>query len=88
MALVNNNCNMGLAYIELSEYNEAINSLQTALNLDPRCSYALMNLALVHKKQGNLDKALGFLQEIVTKIDPKDSAAIVNIGNIYAEQGK
>ena len=61
MALVSNNCNMGLAYFELSEYNEAINSLQTALNLDARCSFALMNLALVHKKQGNLDKALGFL---------------------------
>ncbi len=52
---------MGLAYFELSEYNEAINSLQTALNLDPMCSYALLNLALVHKKQGNLEKALGFL---------------------------
>ncbi len=45
-------------------------------------------MALVHKKQGNLDKALGFLQEIVNKIDPRDNAAINNIGNIYAEQGK
>ena len=61
IALVPNHCNMGLAYFELSEYNEAINSLQTALNLDSRCVFALLNLSLVYKKQGNLDKALGFL---------------------------
>jgi tetratricopeptide (TPR) repeat protein len=79
---------MGLAYFELSEYNEAINSLQTALNLDPRCAYALLNLSIVFKKQGNLEKALGYLQDIVNNIDPKDNAAINNIGNIYAEQGK
>ncbi len=61
MALVPNHVNMGLAYFDLSEYNEAINSLTTAINLDPHCSYALLNLSLVHKKQGNLDKALGYL---------------------------
>ena len=88
MALVPNHCNMGLAYFELSEFNEAINSLTTAINLDPHCAYALLNLSLVHKKQGNLEKALGYLEEIVSKIDPKDTAAINNIGNIYAEQGK
>jgi tetratricopeptide (TPR) repeat protein len=88
MALVPNHVNMGLAYLDLSEYNEAINSLTTALNLDPMCAYALINLSLVYKKQGNLDKALGYLQDIVSKVDPRDTAAINNIGNIYAEQGK
>ena len=35
--LVPNLSNLGLAQFEIQEYNDALNTLQQALNLDPRC---------------------------------------------------
>jgi tetratricopeptide (TPR) repeat protein len=86
--LESNYCNMGLAYYELQDFNEAMNALNQALQFNPRSSSAMLNLALVHKKLGALDKAASLLDDIIKKVDPRDASAYNNLGNILHEQGK
>lgn len=81
-------CNIGLAYFELQDYNEALNSLESALKVNKHCVAAMVNMAMVQKRMGQFDKATALLEEVVTKIDPRDNAAINNLANIHHEQGK
>ena len=80
--------NIGLAYFELSDFNESMTALQQALQLNPRCIPAIINLALVHKQLGVFEKATALLEEVINRIDPKEHSAYNNLANIHHEQGK
>ena len=53
--------NIGLAYFEEGNYTEAMNYLNQALQKNPYNYHAKVNLALVYKELGNLDKAIAIL---------------------------
>eukprot|EP00347_Sterkiella_histriomuscorum_P008214 403345942 len=82
-----NLCNIGLAYHELEDYNEALVHLNQAIQKNPRNLYAKVNQALVYKDMGNYERAQAILQEVIDQ-DPNEAAAKVNMGNIYQIQSK
>jgi Tfp pilus assembly protein PilF len=41
---------------------EALNALQESLRLNPNCVHAMVNVALVYKSTGELDKAISILE--------------------------
>ena len=72
----------------MQDYNEALTSLEQGIRLNPQCVSAMVNLAIVHKQLGDFDKAIPLLEKVIKKIDPRDSAAINNLANIFHEQDK
>ncbi|CDW76023.1 tpr domain containing protein [Stylonychia lemnae] len=79
--------NIGLAYYEMEDYNEALNHLNQAIDKNSRNFGAKINLALVYKHMGNLDKALQILAD-VQMASPTETAAMINMANIYQIQGR
>ncbi len=59
-----NYCNIGIAYLELQDYNEAIEALNKSIEINPKSTNSLINLALVYKHLGNLDKAIKILNGV------------------------
>ena len=80
--------NIGLAYFELHDFNEALTAFEQALRMNPKNTSALLNQAIVYKQLGDFEKAVPVLETILKKIDPKDSLAMNNLANILHEQGK
>ncbi len=78
--------NIGLAYYEMENYNEALNYLNQALKKNPHNYHAYVNLALVYKELGNLDKAIAILTSEVLAKQPHMVSAMVNLANIYQFQ--
>ena len=57
------------------EYRRAVDSLEQALTLDPGGKDLVFNLALVHEKLGEIDRALFYLTKLVQmEKDPADAA--------------
>jgi tetratricopeptide (TPR) repeat protein len=71
----------------MENYQEALNYLNQAIASNPRNYHAKINLALVYKQLGSLDKSITILQEVI-KDNPKDAAAYTNLGNVYQLQAK
>jgi tetratricopeptide (TPR) repeat protein len=53
--------------------------------MNPKCTSAIINLALVNKKLGKFEKAIELLESVTQKLDPKDASAHNNLANIYSE---
>ena len=66
----------------MEDFNEALNHLNQAIQKNSRNSGAQINLALVYKQMGNLDKALQILAE-VQMMNARETAAMINMANIY-----
>ncbi len=61
MRLVND----GYNYMVTKKYEKAKSLFEKALNINPDNAYALLNLGLVHEKQGNTEKAIKLYQKIL-----------------------
>ena len=61
MRLVND----GYNYMVTKKYEKAKSLFEKALNINPDNAYALLNLGLVHEKQGNTEKAIKLYQKII-----------------------
>ena len=48
----------------------------------------MINIALVHNKLGEFEKAQGILENVIKKVDPRDHTAYNNLANILYEHGK
>lgn len=79
--------NIGLAHLEMENYNEALNYLNQALTQNPKNINAKVNMALTYKEMGSLEKALQILADVQSQ-NPKEIAALNNMANIYQIQGK
>ena len=66
--------------------DEAVDTLETALAIDPRNRAAYISLAQISQKQGLPGKAIRFYRDVLT-IEPNDVAALAGQGNALIEKG-
>jgi tetratricopeptide (TPR) repeat protein len=79
--------NMGNAYADLGDYEDAIESYQYAIKLDPTLSKPHNNLGLVYAATGKLSEAAAEFAEAV-RLKPSYAEAHYNLGVAYVELGK
>ncbi len=73
---------LGLSYLELGEYENAINVLNSSLEETPYDTNALFNLSLSYRKLGRYQEELETLKKLV-KIKPKHFRAQAAMARIY-----
>jgi len=79
--------NLGAAYKNLGNFNEAIQEFKTAFSLQPDYAEAHGNLGLVYKTLRRFDEAVQEYQTALS-IKPDYAEAHNNLGTLYAEQGR
>jgi Tfp pilus assembly protein PilF len=78
---------MGLAYMNLEKYGEAIPRLQKALASDPLDIGMRHNLSAVYRDSGMLDKAAEGFQSIID-MEPGYPNVHNDLGGVYRKQGR
>lgn len=74
--------NLGYAYVELKEYDKAIDAYNTVLKLDPGRMKAIFKLAEVYEKKGDIDQAIAINQRAM-QMDTTSEIPYINIGNYF-----
>jgi Flp pilus assembly protein TadD len=78
--------NLGRAYLDQGQLNEAINEFRAALQIRPRSYKAHYNLGLAYEKKGLFKEAI-LQYEKTLNFKPDYSNAHFNLGNIYKQRG-
>jgi Tfp pilus assembly protein PilF len=78
--------NEGIGFAKAQKFDDAINSLETSLAVDPRNREAFIHLAHVAQKQGLPGKAIRFYREALL-IEPNDVAALAGQGDALVQKG-
>ena len=73
---------LGRVYADSSNYNEAINIYQKALNLEPQNFYVWFNLALAYKNNGQLNESINAYENALI-INPNSFDVYFNLGSLY-----
>jgi len=79
--------NLGVAYLTMGKYDEALGQIQKALQIDPKASVAYYNLGIVFQKMGDTNKAIEMLKKSL-EIDPDFHMSQFNLGAGYFEIGQ
>jgi tetratricopeptide (TPR) repeat protein len=74
--------NLGNAYNELKQYNEAADALKHATEIEPKNAAAHFNLGLALYNGGRYSEAIGAYQEVI-KLRPELAGAHFNLGLTY-----
>jgi tetratricopeptide (TPR) repeat protein len=72
---------LGVAYRQLGRYDEAKQSLQNGLALDPRDASCLFNLGLIEEQQGDSAGAESMLQQVL-RSSPSFPDALLELANL------
>jgi tetratricopeptide (TPR) repeat protein len=73
--------NLGVAYSETEQYDEAIIRLKRAVKLDPHNAHAWTAIGVAYQRMGEHDKAIEPLEKAVA-VDPADGYARRNLGGL------
>ncbi len=79
--------NLGITYDKVGRYQEAIEELSRALQLDPGYIDVMTNTAVTYFHMDRCDEAVQALQEAI-RLKPDNVQAHCNLSNIYASQGR
>lgn len=79
--------NLGLAYSDLGEYDEAVHLLEKAVQLDQKDASAYFNYGIALQKKGEINRAIGMLKKSL-EIDPTFNMPFYTLGVIYFEKGE
>ncbi len=79
--------NLGLAHLNLKQYQAAVNELVEAKRLNPREPMVLNNLALAHAGAGDIIGGITILREAL-KLDPTLVEAHNNLGALLFERNR
>lgn len=79
--------NLGVVYLALEEYQEALSSFQTAMSLDPKYKKPYLNIGSTYLAQKKYDKVLEYYQQAL-EIDPNYALAYYAIADFYFRQKK
>jgi tetratricopeptide (TPR) repeat protein len=77
--------NLAIAYIKLNDMAEGERHLSRALSIEPLNRSALLNLAVLHERQENNDKAYGYFMKLS---EAGDIQGFVGIARIAEKQGR
>ncbi len=78
--------NLGMTYADLERRDEAKKELQIAINIDPQDPVARHELAALHMDDGDYRAAIALLND-VTRLEPKNNEAWLDLGICYAQKG-
>lgn len=76
--------NLGHVYLKLGKLDQAVNSYQKSLELNPQAPENLFNLGVIYQKQGELQKAATCLENSL-EIKPDFPSAYALLGRIHQE---
>jgi tetratricopeptide (TPR) repeat protein len=79
--------NLGLALMQAGKLNEALASLTTARQMDPKLVPVDYNLGILYKRELRYPDAEASLRRVI-EADPRDPAAWFNLGTVYFAQRK
>jgi tetratricopeptide (TPR) repeat protein len=79
--------NLGDAYFQEGNVDEAIDQFQKALEIDPHFGKTHYNLGVAFFQKGQVNEAIEQYHEAL-KINPNDALAHNNLGNAIAKEGK
>lgn len=79
--------NLGIAYSELRQFDEAIIRLKRAVQLDPTHAHAWTGIGVAYQRMGKSEQALEPMQKAV-EADPSDGYARRNLGAMLLGSGK
>jgi len=78
---------IGAANKGLGKLDEAIESYDKALSINPQYTYAFINMGIILAEQGHLDEAIASYKKALS-IDPNFAEAHNNLGNALQDIGK
>jgi len=78
--------NLGFAYYELEQWDDAEREFKEALRLNPQYALSMYNLGLVFYKRGLMDKAIHYYKEAI-EYDSGFSDSFYNLGITYYQKG-
>jgi Tfp pilus assembly protein PilF len=78
---------LGMAYVEEGQLEEAIIEFEEAIRLDPDHADAHLKLGTAYHKQGKLEEAIAAYKKVV-ELDPDSATAHSNLGLAYYDQGR
>ena len=78
--------NLGFAYYELEQWDEAKRAFEEALRLNPRYALSMYNLGLVFYKKGFLEEAIDCYKKAID-LDPAFPESFYNLGIAYYQKG-
>ena len=78
--------NLGIAYKDLEQYDEAEKEFRAALDLKKDFPEAHFNLGLVYEKTGRMKEAVSEYQTGL-RLNPEDAMAHYRLGNLWSDQG-
>jgi tetratricopeptide (TPR) repeat protein len=77
---------LGLAYINVGRYDDAISVLKSATSMNPSLATAWNNLSLAYFNKGMLDEA-GMAAKKAVALDPDSGEARSNLASVYIKRG-
>ncbi len=77
--------NLGMVYMNLNDYEQAIKSFNNAIKLNPKFSVVFCNLGIAHNKIGNFKKSEENYKQSIF-YDKKNIIAYYNLANLYQDQ--
>ncbi len=81
-------CNrIGMAYLQLDYYDEAIAILQRSIALNSKYPYSVNNLGSAYFAAGNLKKAEKYFKKAI-KLKKDEASFYLNLGTVYLERKK
>ncbi|MBI5749435.1 MAG: tetratricopeptide repeat protein [Nitrospinae bacterium] len=79
--------NLGIAYANHGNLNEAIKEYKTAIRLKPDYLNGYNNLGIAYASHGNLNEAVKEYKTAI-RLKPDDPLPYYNLGNAYGKQGR
>ena len=79
--------NLGYAYMQLGNWDQAVGHLETAVKLNGKDHYALNNLATAYFWDQNYQQALTSYRKAITE-DPTNPKLFMNLGDTYQALGQ
>lgn len=79
--------NLGIAYSELGQFDEAIIRLKRCTQAQPKMAHAWVGIGTAYERMGKLELALEALERAV-KLEPKDGYANRNLGAVLGQLGR
>ncbi|EEF57394.1 tetratricopeptide repeat protein [Pedosphaera parvula] len=80
--------NLGFAYHELKQYDEAFNEFSAALKINPNEPHALLGMGMLCSDKGDYQKAIEYFNAALKNKIPRYAVTRLLLGNALFDQGK
>ncbi|MDR3038154.1 MAG: tetratricopeptide repeat protein [Candidatus Adiutrix sp.] len=79
--------NIGLTYMEMGDYDQALTALTRAVEVAPEYAKSYQLIGRIHMRRNNLETALDYLGN-AARLDSNDPDAFMDLGELFTQLGK